>query len=621
MIVPSGNLEAPHPAEMASARASRAQVARILASRQFARAEKLKRFIRFVTEETLKGLSREIKETVIGIEVFDRDAATYDPGNDPIVRVQAGRVRARLADYYAQEGVNDSVLVELPHGQYVPRFSVRSTRTARASGAPADARPAASRQSRTLAVLPFINRSGDPASDHVGDGLTEALIDALARLPSVRVKARRSALRFKRADRDIPEIGRRLGVGKIVEGSVGKADDRLRIRVQLVNVADGCRLWSENYERAMHNLPGLPEEIAGAIGLTLGGRRGERHLPRAPLPPTRSVDALNQYLLGRFHWNKRNEAGFRAAIAHFGRAIQVDPGYGRAYSGIADSYVMLAISGAERPAACMPLAQQAALRAVEIDDRLAEAHTSLGVIRANFHWDWSGSELEFQRALESDPSYATLHHWYSIYALAPLARFDEAADEIERAEQLDPTSLTISLGHAQTLYLAGDWSAAIAQCMKVLRLDARYYRTYWWLGLAHNQLGNFEAASEALETARVRGADELAFRARILGALGYTYGRWNKPDRALAALDELAALSRSNYVDPFEIAHVHAGLDKTEAALDSLELAAADRSGFAPYCGVWPAFEVLRSSRRFQALLSRMALGRRESGVGARSSP
>ena len=185
-----------------------------------------------------------------------------------------------------------------------------------------------------------------------------------------------------------------------------------------------------------------------------------------------------------------------------------------------------------RPRACR-LHEQAALRALEIDDRLVEAHTSLAVVRANFHWDWSGSEIEFQRALESDPSYATLHHWYSIYSLAPLGRFDEAEDEIEWAEQLDPTSLTINLGHAQTLYLAGDCPAAIAQCMKVLRLDGRYYRAYWWLGLAHDRLGNFEAASDALETARARGGGEIAFRARILGALGHTYGRWGKSDRAV----------------------------------------------------------------------------------------
>jgi TolB-like protein/tetratricopeptide (TPR) repeat protein len=605
--VPSGEVEAPASAEIVSAVASRAQVARILESRHFAKAERLKRFLRFVTEETLKGLSNAIKETVIGIEVFDRSATTFDPRTDPIVRVQAGRVRAKLADYYAQDGANDRVLVDLPRGQYVPRFSMQSTASGRALRAPANGEPPAL-QSNTIAVLPFVNISADPADDYFSDGLTEELVNALARLPSVRITARRSAFRFTRTDRDIREIGRLLGAGKIVKGSVRIADDRLRITVQLVNVADGCQLWSEKYDRTMDDVFALQEEIAGSIRLALRGVLGGAQAPRAE-PPTRSVSALNQYLLGRFHWNKRDEAGLRAALAHFRGAIQIDPDYGRALSGVADCYIMLAMSGAEAPAACMPPAEQAALRALEIDDRLVEAHTSLGVVRAGLYWDWNGSEIEFQRALESDASYATLHHWYSIYSLAPLGRFDEAEDEIEWAEQLDPTSLTINLGHAQTLYLAGDCPAAIAQCTSVLRLDGRYYRAYWWQGLAHNRLGNYEAASDALETARARGGGEIAFRARILGALGHTYGRWGKSDRAMAVLDELAALSRLNYVDPFEIAHVQAGLGKMDAAVDSLERAAADRSGWLMYCGVWPAFESLRQNTRFRALLSRMALG------------
>jgi tetratricopeptide (TPR) repeat protein len=471
--VSTGSVEAPDSGDEVNSVASRAQVARILESSHFAKAERLKRFLRFVTEETLNGLSIEIKESVVGVEVFDRDAATYDPRTDPIVRVQASRVRAKLADYYANEGANDRVLVELPRGQYVPLFSLRSTASAGALGAPPN---------------------------------------------------------------------------------------------------------------------GMP-------------------------PPTRSVVALNQYLMGRFHWNKRDEAGFRAGLAHFHKAIQIDPHHGRAFAGIADCNIMLAMSGAEAPAACMPLAERAALRALEIDNRLVEAHTSLGAVRAGFHWDWQGSETEFQRRLESDPSYATLHHWYSIYLLAPLSRFDQAKMEITLAEQLDPASLTINLGRAQTLYLAGECLSAIAQCTKVLRLDERYYRAYWWMGLAHSRLGNFESATEALETARARAGADTSFRARILGALGHTYGRSGRADRASAVLDELAAISQSNYVDQFEIAHVLAGLGRSDAALDNLERAAEDRSGWLSYCGVWSAFESLRPNPRFQALLKGMRL--RRSGNGS----
>ena len=438
-------------------------------------------------------------------------------------------------------------------------------------------------QSNTIAVLPFVNMSADPANEYFSDGLTEELTHALARLPSVRITARRSAFQFKERDRDIREIGRLLGAGKIVEGSVRKADDRLRITVQLVNVADGYQLWSEKYDRTMSDVFALQEEIAGAICVALRGRLGEGRGPRTVVPTT-SVDALNHYLWGRFHWNKRNEAGLRAGIAHFREAIQIDPAYGRAYSGLADCYVMLAMSGAETPTACMPLARQSALSAVEIDDQLVEAHTSLAVVRANFDWDRSASETEFQRALERDPSYATLHHWYSLYSLTPERRFGEAEDEIEWAEQLDPISLPINLGHALMLYLGDDCPAAIAQCMKVLSLDASYYRAYWPLGLAHDRLGNFEAASDALETARNRAVAKSPF-GKNPGALGHTYGRWGKPVRAAAILDEMAAMSRSGYVDPFDVAQVHLGLGEMDAALDSLERAATDRSGYLVFCG------------------------------------
>ena len=593
----SGDVHSPDLTEVVGAAAARAQIARIAASRHFAKADRLKRFLGFVSEETLNGRTAGIKETVIGVEVFGRSSATYDPRIDPIVRVQAGRVRAKLENYYAQEGAGDPVLVELPRGQYVPRFSARAV-PARQRGRPEPVEPAAW-QSNTVAVLPFVNMSGDPDNEYFSDGLTEELTHALARLPSVRVTARRSAFQFRGRDRDIRDIGRVLGAGKIVEGSVRKAEGRLRITVQLVNVADGYQLWSEKYERPISESFALQDEIAGAIQLALWGRLGDKPEPRHAAP-TVSVEALNHYLLGRFQWNKRNEAGLRAGVAHFNEAIRIDPGYGRAYSGLADCYIMLAMSGADGPGACMPLARQAALRAVEVDDRLVEAHTSLAVVRANFDWDRSGSEIEFQRALECDPSYATLHHWYSLYSLASEGRFDEAENEIEWAEQLDPISLPINMGRAQVLHLGGDCTAAIAQCMKVLGLDASYYRAYWFLGLAHDRLGNFEAASAALETARARGGSEVAFRGRILGALGHTCGRWGKRDRAAAILDEMEAMSRSSYLDPFEIAQVHAGLGQADAALDSLERAAAERSGYLVFCGVWPAFESLRHTRGFK---------------------
>jgi serine/threonine-protein kinase len=585
--------------------AVREQIARIVASRHFAKAERLRRFLHFVSEETLRGVAAEIKETVIGVEVFDRLPARYDPRIDPIVRVQAGRLRAKLDAYYAEEGADDSVLVELPRGQYVPRFTLKpSTSVPQRAATPLGL---AAWQTNTIAVLPFINLSGDPVDEYFSDGLTEELTHALARLPTLRITARRSAFRFKDRGRDVREVGRLLGAGKVVEGSVRKSADRLRITVQLVNVADGFEIWSERYDRIIGDVFALQEEIANAVQVALSGRLGKpREAPA--VAPTTSIDALNHYLWGRFHWNKRSEAGLRAGIAHFSDATRMDPGYARAYSGLADCYIMLAMSGAERPLAAVPLAKQAALRAVEIDDRLVEAHTSLAVVLANFDWDRNGAEDEFRRALECDPTYATLHHWYSLYSLTPEHRFDEAEDEIEWAEQLDPVSLPINLGHAQVFQLADNSVDAIAQCNKVLSLDPSYYRAYWFLGLAHNRLNNFTAAIDALETARSRGGGERAFQGRILGALGHAYASGQRTERAHEVLNEMAALSRGGYVDPFEFAQVHAGLGDTEAALNYLERAAMERSGYLVFCGLWPAFERLRPLTRFQAILDRMSL-------------
>jgi serine/threonine-protein kinase len=591
----------PEASEPVGAEDARRQVSRILASPHFAKAARLRHFLDFATGEALKVPAAGIKEAVIGIEVFGRDVATYDPRIDPIVRVQAGRIRAKLDDYYAGEGASDPVLVALPRGQYVPRFSFRSGDGDRR---PSTSGPAA--LADAVAVLPFVNLSADPADEYFGDGLTEELTHALARLPSVRVTARRSAFRFREHDRDIREIGRLLGAGRIVEGSVRKVGDRIRVTAQLVDVADGIQLWSGRYDRTMNDVLALQEEIADAIRRALSARLGEA-VASSRGASTANADALHHYLLGRFHWNKRNEAGLRNGIAHFNEAIAADPSCARAWSGLADCHVMLAQSGVDRPDVAMPLARQAALRALEIDANLVEAHTSLAIVRLNYEWDRNGAELAFQRGFESDPGYATLHHWYGLYALTSEQRFDEAADEVEWAERLDPISLPIHLGHAQLLILAGDCEGAIAQCGKVLGLDARYYRAWWFLGMAHDCLGNCDAACEALETALARGGDERAFRARILGALGHACGHAGSSDRATAIRAELAAMAGSTWVDPFELAQVHAGLGDTDAALTELERAAEARSGYLVFAALWPAFAFLRSHPRFRAILDRMA--------------
>ena len=600
----------PDPAGEVSAAVAWTQIEKIFASRHFRKADRLRRFLHFVAEEALQGRGGRIKETVIGLQVFDRRAATYDPGLDPIVRVQAGRVRAKLNAYYQQEGAGDQIVIEVPRGQYVPIFRVRPNAQHRTDASAVSVASAYPRN--VVAVLPFKNLSAEHDNEYFADGLTEELTHALARIPWLRVTARRSAFQFKATDSDPREIGRLLGADRLIDGSVREAGGKVRVTLRLVDVANGLQLWSGKFERTMHDIFALQDEIVYAIRRTLSGLLGATgDLADADMPAragTNSLEAFDHYLKGRFHWNRRNGRDLRTAILHFQEAVRVDPGYGRAYSGLADCHHMLGMSGAEAPTSCMPIARRSALRAIEIDYGLAEAHTSLAAVLANFDWDRRAAEREFRRAVEIDGDYATAHHWYSLICLLPEGRFAEALDEIGRAKALDPISLPINLAHSLVLLLSNDCAAAISQCEKVLGLDPDYYRAYWFLGLAHDRLGNSDAAIAALETARNRGSGENAFHGHVLGALGRVCARNGHADRALAIIGEMTAMAITAYIDPFEMAQVYVGLGDEDAALRSLERAADERSGYLVHIAVWPGFETLRQNLRFRALLSRLSL-------------
>ncbi|MCP5115626.1 MAG: hypothetical protein GY953_32775, partial [bacterium] len=526
--------------------------------------------------------------------------SSYDPGVDPIVRVQASRLRAKLKEYYEREGAGDPVTIELPRGHYRPCFRSRSDRETAPS---ADVWKA-----NSVAVLPFVNMSSEAENEYFSDGLTEELIHSLAGLPALHVAARTSAFQYKGVARDIREIGRRLGVGKVLEGSVRKSGERLRITAQLVNVADGCQLWSGRYDRTITDVFAIQDDIAGSIRGALSAQFTEAWQHPPARRQTTNIEAFNHYLHGRYQWNKRTEEGLRTGILHLEEAIRLDPLYARAYSGVADCHVMLAMSAAEAPEHSMPRARQAASRAVEIDDRLAEAHTSLAAVMANFDWDRPSAEQHFHRALGLDQSYATLHHWYAFFFLTPQRKLDEAMDELEWAARLDPVSLPINADLGLLEIWRDHPDAAVSQCSKVLELDAGYHRAYWVLGLGHGQRGDFPAATKALDKALALCGGK-AWRSRILGALGFTLGRWGKRDRAGACLAEMEQLSNAGgYADHLDAAQIRAGLGDTDSALDRLERAAKDRSSFLVYMNVLPSFRSLRSHPGFRNLLGRLSL-------------
>jgi serine/threonine-protein kinase len=368
--------------------AVRGQLAKMLSSAQLVNAERLSALLRFLVEETLEGRGSQLKEARIGLDVFGRRGDSYDAAIDPIVRVQMGRLRAKLRSYYEGQGASDDVRITIPVGSYIPIFGTRvsapptAVHARQVQAPPADLR---------IAVLPIVNMSPDPENQYFCDGLTEELISRLAQTPQLRVVARTSSFQFKDAARDIREVGRQLDVSKVLEGSVRKAGNRIRVTVQLINVADGCHLWSERYEGDLTDIFAIHEQISSAIQRSLqvqmlGGERPSSG------PPARGLESYNHYLQGRFLWKKRTEQGLRAALDHFERAVQLDPAFARAMSGIADCHLMLGLSAAEAPDRCMPKAAAAATKALQLDDSLAEAHASLAAIKSCYEWDLRAAE-------------------------------------------------------------------------------------------------------------------------------------------------------------------------------------------------------------------------------------
>jgi TolB-like protein len=375
----------------------RRHLERVINSRRFVQSERMRSFLRHVVGETLDGRADALKEYAIGFEVFEK-SADFDPRTDPIVRVEARRLRNKLAAYYDAEGRGDELRISLPKGSYVPRFQPSAASEEKHED------PAG----HTVAVLPFANISSDSQDEYFSDGLTEELIHALTKVSGLQVVAWSSTLRFKEPTRDIYEIGRRLGVRNVVEGSVRRYENRLRVTVQLIDTRNGHYLWSESYDRRMADLFAIHDEISRAIAEVLEVRLAQRATPRAA---SCDVETHNLYLQGRYFWNKRTRVGMELGTSHFRRALEKDPNRALACAGLADCHTVMARYGLCNPNDVVPEETAAALKALELDPALGEAHASLGLIRSHYYWDWKESERHYRRAIELSPSYSTAHMW------------------------------------------------------------------------------------------------------------------------------------------------------------------------------------------------------------------
>lgn len=569
------------------------QLDRILASPSFINSERLSRFLRFTVQRATEGQTGHLKEYSLALSVFDK-RDSFDPRMDPIVRVEAGRLRTRLKRYYETEGREDALLIDLPKGTYVPRFAAHE---------PASP-PAPSYSPRSIAVLPFADHSPNRDQEYFCDGMTEELINALTKVRELRVVAWRSSLQLRGKLHDLHGVAEQLEVGTIVAGSVRKAGDHLRITVQLIDPRDGCYLWSEIYDRELKDVFSIQEEISQAIVARLKIQIRDdpgRHLVQRT---TESFEAYTLYLKGRHAWNQRSEQGLKNGIGYFEQAIVHDPRYAPAYSGLADSYSLLGNSGVVPARDVKTKAMSAALNAVEIDPTLAEAHTALGHVRATYSWDWPSARAEYKTAIALNPAYATAHHWYAITYLAPLGLLDEALLEIQKAEELDPMSASIKRDIAIILYYAGRYERALQESRETIRIEPAFPGGYWALGLAQEALGRHSEAVAAFQRALELAPDT----PRWLGALGHAYALDGNCSEASRILERLGDLARTRYVQPFDFALVHLGLGDTAPAFDRLEQAYKFRSYELVSMKVDPRFEPVRTDARVSKLLKRLGL-------------
>ncbi len=458
----------------------------------------------------------------------------------------------------------------------------------------------------SIAVLPFQNRSTEPDSEYLSDGLAESLIYRLSQLPNLRVSPTSSVFRYKGKDIDPIKIGNELGVSAVLSGRITQRGDNLTISAELVDVRNNKLLWGEQYDRKTSELLATQRQIAREIvdNLKLKVSRQERGLAKHY---TESNEAHQLYLKARYYWNKRTEDGMRKAIEYFGQAIEKDPTFALAYGGLAESYALLAVQeatlGGTPPNESWPKAKTAALKAVEIDETLAEGHVPLAVVKRNYDRDVVGAEREFKRAIELNPSYSIAYLHYAVHLIG-LGRLDESLTAIRRAQELDPLSLGINSAVAWMLYFARQYDQSIEQSKKTLEMDPNFALAHYRLGLAYEQKRIFDQAiAEFKKAADLSGGGPAA-----VAALGRAYAVSGRRSDAEKVLTELQELAKQRYVARFYLAVVYVGLGDKDQTLAWLEKADEQRNEPLARVNVDPRFDSLHSEPRFQELLRRVGL-------------
>lgn len=596
----------------------RAELERILASPGFVDAGRLGPFLTFLVDAALSGDTSRLKESVLGVEVFQRQPG-YNSASDPIVRVEARRLRSRLEEYYAGPGKDDPVVIELPRGAYVPVFRTHYQPSAgrklfmfglclagligvwvfywfaNKQAVESPPNPGAA----SLLVLPFANQSPEKDNEYFAQGLTTELTDALTKVEGMRVVSYGAGAQVP----DVREAGKRFHTAAVLEGSVRKSGDRLRITVQLVDTGTGVHLWSQSYERELKDVFAIQEEIARAIANAM--RVQLRIDPKRALAAhnTQNLAAYNLYLRGRYHfYSPHSDDDLNKGVGYFEQAIQADPGFATGYAALSSAYVILGYYRLQAGSEAWPKAKAAALKAIEIDNSLAEAHASLGFVKAVSEYDWAGSEREFRRALELNPGSADTHNGYAIAYLTPTGHLDAARNESRLGVDLDPLSFFPNYSAAWILLASRQYDAAIEQYRKALDLSASVSDAWWDLGMAYGYAGKPQQAMEMFRhSGQMRegggwepGVAELALT-----------GRMDEARRKTAALKGNVGGKCCRQIDT---ARAYALVGDKDNAFASLEKAFAEHDTQLIWLKVDPRYDNIRSDARFPALLKRVGL-------------
>lgn len=603
----------------------RQQVARITGSRRFARSDRLIRFLRFVVDRALEGDTGSIQEYAIGREVYDR-RESFDPAGDSIVRVEARRLRRRLAEYYASEGARDRILIELPGRGYMPVVQRREvapdepvwvsrprnriiaavlTVSAAAVGLFLLSSTWEQRQAngyRSLGVLPFSNYTNDASQDYFADGLIDCVVADLTQIRALRVISRTTMMQYRNAGKPAPKIGRELGVEYLIEGSVSKAENRIRVTVQLIHAPTDKYVWARSYEAAS----GMTLDVQRAMVADIVDRIAVNLSPAEKAVvqgrPTGNPVAYEALLKGIFAWNQWTGAGAAAAISYFRAAVEQDPGFALAWAWLAAGYRQSIWMGDAPSRQTLAAAKSAALKAIEIAPALAAGHHSHG-LGLTMEGQWERAESELVEAIRLEPGNPLFHHGYGILCLAPQRRLEEAEAEIRKAVRIDPASLTNKVVLAKVLHFAGRNKDAEAQLREVLRLDPNYADGWRNLGQVLCQTGEHAAAIAAL-----RRAQELAPLLWGEGLLAYAHALRGDSAEASRILGRLQAGRPGRAKPALAMAAAYCGLRSPQEALRWLGQAIDHQDVRAALINVDPVFDSLRSHPDFEKLLRRLRL-------------